>query len=143
MIKSITINMFLKVVSYVGVFLGGVAMAYGKGWVTDHFKQRGEKRKKIEGFMGKVTDVVADSTASGYKDYPTGSIKSKMNRASAQLERLGQVEMSKTIRKYVGRWVEYNSHVVTATGGNRRHFDEARVNELRHELDELTDEILG
>lgn len=63
--------------------------------------------------MGKVTDVVADITASGYKERPTEVIKSRMNRAAAQLERLENYKMDNTIRGYTNKWIEYNRLVLT------------------------------
>jgi len=135
--------MFLKILSYIGVFLGGILTAYSQGWVKDHFKQKEEKRERIEGFVGKVTDVIADATGSGYKDFPTGVIKSRMNKAAAQLERLGEQDMAHAIRQYMKKWTEYNNVVVTCDGNIKKHYDEKRVIGLRDELDELTNKILG
>lgn len=137
------IQVFLKTLSYVGAFLGGILIAYSQGWVTDHFKQKEEKRKKVEEFIGKVTDVVADATASGYKDFPTGAIKGRMNKATAQLERLGQRDMAHTVRNYTNKWTEYNNLVVASDGNVKKFYDEVRAKELRDELDKLTDKILG
>ena len=124
-------------------FIGGVVTAYSQGWVKDHFQKKAEKRASIEKFMGKVTDTIADATASGYKDFPDGVIKSKMNKAAAQLERLDRKVTAYNIRSYMNKWTEFNDLTLTWDGSWKKVYDEKRAVQLRQELDDLTDALLN
>lgn len=57
-------DILIKILSYVGAFLGGIAITFGQGWVTDHFKQKEATRNKIEEIMHKITDTLSIAKAS-------------------------------------------------------------------------------
>ena len=136
---------FFKALTYVGVFIGGIATAFGQGWVQDFFKKKQERRTNIEKFMAKVTDVVASSTASGYKDYPTGAIKDRLVKAAAHLERFGEKDVAFTVRSYMNNWSEYHTLALTFDNKLKSLYGEElkRSQELLKDLDKLTDKILS
>lgn len=142
---NLDLDQVFKILTYLGIFLGGVTTAFGQGWVQDFFKKRQERRLNIEKFMGKVTDIVASVTASNYNDYPTAVIKDKLIKSSAHLERFGQLDMAKNVRNYMNKWSMYNNLILTSTGTPKNLYgDNLKLsNELRNELDKLTNKILA
>lgn len=145
MVINFETNQVFKVVTYLGTFLGGIAVSFGQGWVQDFFKKKQENRLNVEKFMAKVTDVVASSTASGYTDYPTGAVKARLVKSSAHLERYGQLDMAKTVRDYMNKWSTYNNLILTSIGTPKNLYgDDLKFSiKLKDELDKLTDKILS
>lgn len=131
-------------------FLGGlgtIAVSFGTNWASDKFKQKEEKRKNVEKFMGKVTDVIAIATKERYTNRQNRVDKRGMDRAAFQLRRLGKKKLAKNIENYTEKWKQVYDIVssVPAFSDGRLPFkleDDAK-NKLTSELDILTKKIIG
>ncbi len=130
-------------VSSIIAFASTLLITLGTGFIQEIFKKREEKRLSIENFVGKVTDVVADATSSGYRVLPSSQERERMTRAAAQLERLGKAKISLNIRSFLNGWLDYWER-----GSGRdsvrsfKKFPKEEI-ELRKKLDNLADVILG
>lgn len=123
----------------IGVFTG-IGLAFGQGWVQEFF----DKRKKIDDFIGKVVDEVAETTSSDYRRVPSVAVVSGMMKAAAQLERLGKVEYAKKVRAYTNTWgIYYHTTMDYKRAKRSEEYDVKAANIHRGHLDRLTDELMG
>lgn len=134
-------------IPYIVGLASGVFLAFFQGSFKEFFKIREVKRKSVETFMGKVTDVIAITTKAGYTNSQNRTEKRIMDKAAFQLERLGKREMAQNINSYNAKWgiVSKMARTGARFEGNvlPAREEEKRRLELIKELDELTDKILG
>lgn len=138
-------NIFLRVISYIGVFIGGLITALSQNWLSDYFKLKTELRGKLEKPYNLTSDIIAIGIKDGFTKIPTKTLFGRAFKVSARLETLNKKDIAILLREFVNKWNKYaNSFSQLRKDASQNTVENIEKQlERRKELDSLSEKILA